>query len=143
VGAPESPAAVLTPPAPTSPLPAVSVALLERMPGKPQVSEGSVETRKRRQWSGVLWRNYGMTIEDYEARLEAQGGVCAICLAEPGKRRLAVDHDHDSGRVRGLLCSQCNTGLGSLQDDPDLVWLAFQYLEGGGVEFDWASEVGA
>lgn len=51
---------------------------------------------------------YGLTVEDYEKLLKAQGGVCAICGRPPKKQRLAVDHDHLTKRVRGLLCAFCN-----------------------------------
>lgn len=55
-----------------------------------------------------LQRLYGIGEEDYEALLSEQGGVCAICSRPPGKIRLAVDHHHKSGILRGLLCSWCN-----------------------------------
>lgn len=62
-----------------------------------------------------LRQRYGITLADYDAMLKAQGGGCAICAKPPGKRRLAVDHDHKTGRIRGLLCSGCNTTLGWLE----------------------------
>jgi hypothetical protein len=56
---------------------------------------------------------FGIAVEQYEAMLEAQGGVCAMCRAEPSdNRQLAVDHDHVTGVVRALLCSGCNRRLG-------------------------------
>lgn len=63
----------------------------------------------RRAWN--LARRYRITIEDYERLLESQGGVCAICKTPPRSYRLAVDHCHDSGAVRGLLCVSCNSKL--------------------------------
>jgi len=86
-----------------------------------------------------LKKRFGITLEEYNFLLDKQNGVCAIC-SEPEKRRdhrtkkpraLAVDHNHDTGEIRGLLCTDCNTGLGLLQDDPELLKLALSYLEEG------------
>jgi hypothetical protein len=60
----------------------------------------------------MLKRQYGLTLEDYETMLVTQGGVCKMCGGPPGKRMLAVDHDHETGKIRGLLCVRCNVGLG-------------------------------
>ncbi len=67
--------------------------------------------------------------EGYNIWLQRQGGVCAICKAKPVGARLAVDHDHKTMRVRGLLCRQCNTALGSFNDDPSRLRAAVAYLE--------------
>lgn len=75
-----------------------------------------------------LWQKYGMTPEDYEILRDKQKGVCAICKLLPGNKRLHVDHCHETGRVRGLLCSGCNTGLGSLGDSADNLLSAIAYL---------------
>ena len=56
----------------------------------------------------VLGKKWGITPAQYNEMLDSQGGRCAICLDPPIKKRLAVDHDHDTGEVRGLLCSKCN-----------------------------------
>lgn len=53
----------------------------------------------------------GMTIEDYDTLLESQRGVCKLCGAAPTTKRLAVDHCHETGRIRGLLCFMCNRNL--------------------------------
>lgn len=58
-----------------------------------------------------LWSTYGITIEDYDNMLKAQGGVCIMCKRPPKSKRLAIDHDHKTGRVRGLLCFICNRYL--------------------------------
>ena len=79
-------------------------------------------------------RHYGITPEQYEAMVEAVGGLCAICgQPERATRRgeirgLNVDHDHDTGAVRGLLCSNCNTAIGLLRDDPVRLQAAIVYL---------------
>jgi hypothetical protein len=79
-----------------------------------------------------LARRYGMSVGDYDALLAEQCGGCAICgTTIPGgsSSRLCVDHDHLTGRIRGLLCVKCNSGIGLLGDDPARVRLAAAYLE--------------
>lgn len=73
---------------------------------------------------------YGITPEQYQDMLQAQGGVCAICrnTCSTG-RKLCVDHCHETGRIRGLLCSECNNGIGKLKDSPTLLRIAANYLE--------------
>lgn len=78
---------------------------------------------------------YGLTPEEYERLLLAQNGVCAICR-QPEKyklygklKRLAVDHDHATNRVRGLLCHNCNIGIGNLGDSASRLRSAADYLE--------------
>ena len=64
----------------------------------------------------TLVRRYGITVEEYDALFDAQQGKCALCGGDSnGRGRLAVDHDHATGRVRGLLCFTCNTALGRLE----------------------------
>lgn len=77
-----------------------------------------------------LQKTYGITSEEYDEMLEAQGGVCKICGATPGARRLAVDHCHDTGEIRGLLCYNCNSALGRFQDNIALLEAAIKYLKG-------------
>lgn len=80
---------------------------------------------------------YGMTKMDYDRMFLEQGGKCAVCRrteeeAATGKRRnrrLHVDHDHRTGKVRALLCGDCNGGLGLLRDNPELVREAANYIE--------------
>ena len=77
---------------------------------------------------------YGLTIEDYDRLMLEQDGCCKICLRQPPKEgwktvtRLHVDHDHETGKVRALLCNNCNRALGYFQDDPDLLEKAYAYL---------------
>lgn len=73
-----------------------------------------------------LRRRYGITAEDADAMLEAQGGLCAICQAAPAAH---VDHDHETGVVRALLCFNCNGGLGQFKDDPRVLRAAAAYVE--------------
>ena len=83
-----------------------------------------------------LSTTYGMTVAEYNELLDAQGHVCAICgREEPGahgrtgkKFRLSVDHCHDTGRIRGLLCQRCNRAIGLLGDDPVTLRKAITYL---------------
>lgn len=71
-----------------------------------------------------------MTIPDYDALLASQGGTCAICGgANANGQRLAVDHNHATGKVRGLLCHNCNSGIGHLMDRPDWLRKAAEYVE--------------
>jgi hypothetical protein len=76
-----------------------------------------------------LKRKFGLTVEQYQAMLSAQGGVCAICfLGDVEGKRLAVDHCHQTNNIRGLLCSHCNTGLGKFRDNTTLLASAITYL---------------
>jgi hypothetical protein len=80
-------------------------------------------------WERSLQRKYGITAEDYNYMLEQQQGGCAICFqGNPSGRRLAVDHNHDTGEVRGLLCGSCNVGLGNFGDNVDNLEAAIDYL---------------
>jgi hypothetical protein len=74
-------------------------------------------------------RTYGMSVEDLDAMLLAQHGVCAICQTAPAAH---VDHDHQTDKVRGLLCFRCNAALGQLGDDPLVLRRAARYVESGG-----------
>jgi hypothetical protein len=77
-----------------------------------------------------LGRTHGITPEQYDEMLAAQGGGCAICKRPPREDiSLHVDHDHETGKVRGLLCFRCNNSLGDLEDDPVLVRAAAKYLD--------------
>ena len=76
-----------------------------------------------------LIRDYGITLEEYAMLFLEQDGVCAICLQpERRERNLCVDHDHETGLVRGLLCNKCNKALGGFDDRVDLIEAALQYL---------------
>lgn len=75
-------------------------------------------------------RRYGLTPERYAEMLEEQAHGCAICGDPPAEGKiLNVDHDHKSGKVRGLLCHGCNTALGAFRDDPIILHWAADYVE--------------
>ena len=79
-----------------------------------------------------LSRLYGLSVEAYNALLKDQGNVCRICGTDsPGRNHAnwSVDHDHLTGRVRGLLCHRCNVGVGHFDDDPSRLRRAADYLE--------------
>lgn len=85
-----------------------------------------------RQRKYQLRHKYGITEDDYERMMLEQDGKCAICnRTEPTGRwkRLAVDHCHKTGKVRGLLCDKCNRGMGLLEDSAQLLRNAANYLE--------------
>lgn len=93
------------------------------------------ETRAKdpAKWQGqrraaVIKHKYGITIQEYDALLTKQNGACAVCL-NVVDYLLHVDHCHQTGRVRGLLCKDCNWGLGNLKDSVEILQSAITYLE--------------
>ncbi len=74
-------------------------------------------------------RRHGTSASEYRDILAIQNGVCAICGTAPRSRPLAIDHDHETDRLRGLLCARCNGALGMMKDDPALLRRAAFYLE--------------
>lgn len=83
-------------------------------------------------WARNIKTKFGLTPQEYNTLLDLQGGGCAICGLKPGeqKRRLNVDHDHETGEVRGILCSRCNSGLGVFGDNEEGLLKALEYLRG-------------
>jgi hypothetical protein len=83
-------------------------------------------------------KKYGLTIEDFERLLSGQNGRCLICEDELELRTggAAVDHDHESGKVRGVLCRLCNVGIGHFREKPSLLRAAIEYLENEMTEKD-------
>jgi hypothetical protein len=73
-------------------------------------------------------KKYGITSNDFDAMFASQKGLCAICGGDNKGKRLHVDHNHDTGKVRQLLCTACNVGLGSLKDSIDILDKAIAYL---------------
>ncbi|WP_328740340.1 endonuclease VII domain-containing protein [Streptomyces erythrochromogenes] len=72
-------------------------------------------------------RHYGITEDERDAMIEAQGGSCLLCRIAPAEH---VDHDHQTGKVRGVLCFSCNAALGQFKDRPDVMRRAAAYVEG-------------
>lgn len=78
----------------------------------------------------IFLRRSGLTVEKHEAMLSTQGGKCAICKgATKYVRRLAIDHCHKTGKIRGLLCGNCNAGIGYFADDISRIAAAIEYLK--------------
>jgi hypothetical protein len=78
----------------------------------------------------ALKRLYGISLEQYKKMADAQMNCCAICGKHQKNfnHRLAVDHCHETGKIRGLLCAKCNTGIGNFKDDIHLLGQAIEYL---------------
>ena len=90
------------------------------------------ERRAAQQRHAHMKANYGLTLDTVEALIAHRHGTCDICGCAPAPdslgRTLRVDHDHNTGKVRGMLCSECNLGLGKFQDDIMRLCGAAQYL---------------
>ncbi len=84
-----------------------------------------------RKYKRFIQKTYEFSWEEYERMFNAQGGKCAICeskVSSARTSRLFVDHSHETFKVRGLLCSSCNHGLGQFKDSPKLLGRAIKYL---------------
>lgn len=87
------------------------------------------ESRRGDANAAERYRLYGVTAIDYARMVAAQGGHCACCGGDPTSRGLYVDHDHDTGDVRALLCHHCNAGLGAFRDNSERLALGISYLK--------------
>ncbi len=74
------------------------------------------------------FKKYGISVAEYDTMAASQEGVCMICKRKP--RRLYVDHDHNTGVVRGLLCNPCNQAIGMMHDNPNTLIAAAKYVGG-------------
>ena len=98
-----------------------------RLKNKDKISE------KKKEYN--LLKKYGLSLSDYNSLLGEQNNVCKVCLVKPKKRKLFVDHCHSTGEVRGLLCHKCNSALGFLQEDVDIMRNLIEYkLESKGAD---------
>lgn len=79
---------------------------------------------------GLLRREYKLTLQEYDNLCKQQNYLCAICMK---KETLIVDHDHKTGKIRGLLCSSCNKGLGFFGDSSNLLEKSVSYLKAQGI----------
>lgn len=97
---------------------------------EPRASDPLTDAQRKRQRRRTRERVYGLSHDQFEAMVTAQGGACAICGTQPSdpERGLVVDHDHTTGAVRALLCNQCNSGIGMLKDDAARCIAAAEYL---------------
>lgn len=89
------------------------------------------EYRKGYSWGKFLNRKYGITIDQYNALFEIQKGCCAICglHQENFKKKLYTDHNHETGKVRGLLCVNCNMLIGHAREKHDILLKSVEYLK--------------
>lgn len=71
-------------------------------------------------------RKYGLTLEEYEGLLKSQDGLCVICMT---RKPLYIDHNHSTGKVRGILCQQCNTAIGYFLEDQEIMKRAIEYIK--------------
>lgn len=104
-----------------------------------KTKEQRKDPEKRALWSeyrrrSTLKNRYGITADTYDKMYEEQGGVCAICkvntMGGRGKgSKLAVDHNHTTSQVRGLLCGMCNQGIGMFKENTELMQKAIEYLK--------------
>jgi len=97
----------------------------------PEKFAGYEATRVRtteQRWAAKLWITYRIRPAEYYRMLEQQLGRCAVCY-EPAEGKLNVDHDHETGKVRGLLCLNCNLMLGHARDNAATLAAAITYLE--------------
>jgi len=112
-----------------------------REKNKEKLKEQGKERRKadyNRYMNKFYQEKYGITIEEYNSLFEQQNGCCAICEIHQTqlRRKLCVDHNHINGKIRGLLCDTCNRVLGYLDDNKDILYKAFKYLD----NFEWYSK---
>jgi hypothetical protein len=102
--------------------------LLEQQRARGKRNYSAKPESYRRRGRKARLKVYGLSPDEFQDMLDAQGGGCAICTASPRVRRIVVDHDHRTGQIRGILCLQCNTALGLLGDFPERIMKAADYL---------------
>jgi recombination endonuclease VII len=98
----------------------------QRMQSDPEYRERTKTTQRRSKLKQTCAK-FGMTLADFDRMLEGQNGVCALCKKKP-KQRLCIDHCHATGKVRRLLCYNCNCMLGNARDNPDVLYAGGDYI---------------
>jgi hypothetical protein len=93
-----------------------------------RAARAKAQERAARAHERYVQKTYGLEPGEYQRMLDAQDGRCAICMKQPRSKRLSVDHDHNTGRPRSLLCQPCNRGLRSFEWDAHAAWNAANYL---------------
>lgn len=93
-----------------------------------QQNKVSNRPREREKERRYKLAKFGLSPEMFEVLVVEQGGLCSICCGGPTSLGLCIDHNHKSGRMRGLLCGPCNSAIGLLKDSPEIVEAAAKYL---------------
>ena len=93
------------------------------------VQRASYYRNRRKNIRKQVLRNHGITELELQSLEELSKGQCMICYEVPETKPLCVDHDHNTGKIRGLLCTRCNVGLGYFKDSPELFERAINYLK--------------
>ncbi len=96
-----------------------------------EVQRASYYRNRKKNIRKQILRDHKITEPELQSLEELSQGVCMICKEPPQSKPLCVDHDHNTGQVRGLLCNRCNTGLGYFKDNPELFERAISYLRKG------------
>lgn len=99
---------------------------------RPKTKKEKREREVRTRRNSHLLRNFNITIDEYEKMEKDQSGVCLICKKTERNKKtkyLSVDHCHKTGKVRGLLCSRCNSAIGLLRDCPERITAALAYIK--------------
>lgn len=106
----------------------IKAELRRRYETDPEFRAAKLAASKKSRRKNHLKTKYGMSLEEFAARLDGQGGLCLICLKRHEKS-LCVDHDHNTKQLRSLLCSNCNVGLGNFNDDSAALRRAGDYVD--------------
>jgi len=106
----------------------IALRTAEGTPRPRETPPGMVTPSSKKGNRTQVLKKFNLTAEQFNKLLEEQGGVCAICRQPPARRALCIDHDHKTGRVRGLLCGVCNMGLGNFGDSWERLVAGIKYL---------------